>query len=243
MDDPYRATRDLDFLTRGPNDAASVRSIVAAICAVSCPEDGLRFDLETLDISPIRAEQEYAGQRVVFRAYLGTARIRLQIDFGFGDVVTPGPEDAVYPTLLPDLPAPRLRTYPRVATVAEKFEAMVQLGRRNSRMKDFHDVWALSSAFTFEGAVLRRAVVACLERRATPWLVDVPDVLGAPFYGDTDLRARWENYLGAGAFRAHPPANFETIGERVRQFLGPVRDSVITKDDFERLWNAGGPWQ
>ena len=124
------------------DDEASIRAVIETICAVACPEDGLTFDLGSLDLSPIRAEDEYQGQRVVMRAYLGKARIRLQIDFGFGDAVTPGPEDAVYPTLLDTLPAPRLRTYPQVVTVAEKFEAMVQLGLRNSRMKDFHDIWA-----------------------------------------------------------------------------------------------------
>lgn len=85
------------------------------------------------------------------------------------------------------LPAPQLRTYPRIVSIAEKFNAMVRLGRRNSRMKDFHDVWALSSEFPFEGPALREAVAACFERRADPWTPEIPDALTSAFYSDAEL--------------------------------------------------------
>lgn len=243
MDDPYRATRDLDLLAFGSSDEGSIRSIIETICAVPCPEDGLSFDLDSLDLSSIQADDEYQGQRAVLRAYLGKARIRLQIDFGFGDAVTPGPEDAEYPTLLEGLPAPRLRIYPRVVTIAEKFQAMVHLGRRNSRMKDFHDIWALSSAFAFDGPVLLEAVSACFKRRGTAWTSGTPDALGSAFYSDGDLQARWSAYMRAGAFRTRPPTSFESIGDRVRDFLGPVRDSIVAEGPFEMHWSADGPWR
>ena len=38
-------------------------------------------------------------------------------------------------------PAPKLRSYKHETVVAEKFEAIVKLGRANSRMKDFYDIW------------------------------------------------------------------------------------------------------
>lgn len=243
MDEPYRATRDLDLLAFGSSDDASIRAIMETICSVPCPKDGLSFDLESLDLSPIRAEEEYQGQRAVLRAYLGKARIRLQIDFGFGDAVTPGPEDAEYPTLLVGLPVPWLRTYPRVVTVAEKFEAMVRLGRRNSRMKDFHDIWALSSEFAFEGSMLREAVSTCFERRGMVWTPEVPDALASAFYSDASLQGLWSAYTRAGAFRIPPPASFESIGDRVRGFLGPVRDSIVAGDPFAMHWGAAGHWQ
>ena len=243
MDDPYRATRDLDFLAYGASDAASVRGVMDTICSVLCPEDGLHFDLESLVITPIRAEQEHSGQRAVVQAYLGKARIRLQVDFGFGDAITPGPEEIEYPTLLDGLPAPRLRSYPRVVTVAEKFEAMIQLGRRNSRMKDFHDVWALSEKFSFEGANLREAVAKCFERRRRTWTSEVPDAFRPGFYSDSNLQERWKSYLRAGGFQKPPPGDFQEIGEKVQGFLRPVRDSIVEETGFEMFWPAGGPWQ
>ncbi|MBX3693845.1 MAG: nucleotidyl transferase AbiEii/AbiGii toxin family protein [Steroidobacteraceae bacterium] len=97
--------------------------------------------LSNLVVQTIRAEDEYSGKRARFRAFLGKARIVVQLDIGVGDAVAIEPEDVVYPTMLSTLPAPRLRAYPREVSVAEKFEAMVKLDTRNSRTKDFHDVW------------------------------------------------------------------------------------------------------
>ena len=161
LPDPYRATRDVDVLASGPQDDDTIRSLIAEICSVACPEDGLRFDLSALVVEAIRAEEKYSGKRARFDAYLGSARIRVQLDLGFGDALAAHPEEIEYPTILETLPAPRLRAYPRETTVAEKFEAMVKLDTRNSRMKDFHDIWALAGAFAFDGSVLRTALAAC----------------------------------------------------------------------------------
>ena len=83
------------------------------------------------------------------------------MDVGLGDAVEPGVEDIDLPVLL-DMPSPHLRAYPPETVIAEKFHAMVALGRANSRMKDYDDVWMLTSAFELEPARLRRAIVAYL---------------------------------------------------------------------------------
>ncbi len=243
LPDPYRMTRDLDFLATGASDSDSIAQLVRDVCAVACPQDGLDFDADSLVPSPIRAEEEYAGQRVKMTAHLGRSRIRFQADFGFGDAVVPPPERSEYPVLLPSLPPPRIRVYRREVSIAEKFEAMVKLGRRNSRMKDFHDVWALASAFAFEGPLLREAVVACFERRGTAWVNEPPDVLRSAFYGDDELSRRWTDYFGSGAFLTPPPANFQIIGERILAFLVPLRDRVIAAEPFGLSWQPGGPWR
>ena len=198
---------------------------------------------KTLALSPIRAEEEYAGQRAVVFSHLGTARIRLQVDFGFGDAVVPAAEEADFPTLIDGLPVPRIRVYPRVATIAEKFEAMVHLGRQNSRMKDFHDVWALSEEFDFDGSSLRRAIERTFGRRSTPWASEIPVPLTPDFYADPDPQARWQAYRRAGAARILPPEPFDQIGRRVQDFLGPVRASIVADEAFEARWAAGGPWR
>ena len=167
---PYRATRDIDILAFGANDEETVRGVMCTICNVPCPEDGLLFDVDTLDVSAIRDDQRYGGQRARMRALLGIARITVQVDFGFGDTVTPGPEGARLPTLIEGLPEPFLLTYPKVSAIAEKFESMVQLEIRNSRMKDFYDIWALSESFAFHGPELQQAVERCLSDGAPPGL-------------------------------------------------------------------------
>jgi hypothetical protein len=229
MRDPYRATRDVDVLAIASPDDDVIRGLVEEICAVSCLEDGLRFDLTRMVIEDIRAGDEHAGKRARFLAFLGVARIRLQMDFGFGDALVGGPEEVQYPTMLDDVPAPRVLAYTREATVAEKFEAMVSLDIRNSRMKDFHDVWALSTAFDFDGVRLEAAIAACFERRGTRWHEEVPRVLTPAFYRMPEMQARWRSYVEAGAVLVAPPAQFEAIGEEIIRFLTPVRMSIMSK--------------
>lgn len=242
LPDPYRGTKDVDLLATGDPSEDILRGVLEAICAVPCPEDGLVFELSTLRLDTIRPEEEYSGKRARFHALLGTTRIGVQLDLGFGDAVVPEPADITYPTLLNDLPAPELLAYPREAAVAEKFEAMVKLDLRNSRMKDFHDLWALASTFRFEGVVLQAAVAACFQRRGTPWTEEVPAPLTPAFYRRPELAARWAGYLAREAVLVPPPNRFEEIGEVVEAFLGPVRESLLLGRPMEQHWDPIGPW-
>ncbi len=243
MEDPYRTTRDIDLLATGENDEDTVRRSMTTICNALYPEDGLIFDLETLRVSPIRDEQKHGGQRAKLFAILGKTRIPVQVDFGFGDVVTPGPKEAQLPTLLKGVPAPVLRVYPQVTTIAEKFEAMVQLGTRNSRRKDFHDIWALSENFAFDGAELQQAVDRCFKRRGTDLPDETPAALTIAFYADAARQERWQAYGNQGGLFNAPPDDFQEIGSRVQSFLGPVYDSILTDEIFGLYWPAAGPWR
>src|ERR1019366_9710106 len=111
-------------------------------------------------------DADYEGVRVRFHATLAQARIPMQIDIGFGDVIVPGPTEIEYPTLL-DFPAPVVQAYPREAVIAEKVEALTKLGLLNSRMKDYYDLALLSRMYLFTGAVLVEAVIATFRHRET----------------------------------------------------------------------------
>lgn len=243
MDEPYRATRDVDLLAFGENDEATVRDVVTTICGVTCLEDGIEFDISTLRISAIREGNRYGGQRATLTAFLGTAKCNVQADFGFGDVVVPSPEEARLPTLIDGIPAPFLRTYPQVSSIAEKFESMVQLGIGNSRMKDFYDVWALSESFAFHGPELQEAVVGCFGRRGTPWRTEMPEALTPAYYSNLQVQDYWTAYGHRGGLFNPPPSAFEVVGDRIRSFLGPVRDSILAGESFEMNWPPKGPWQ
>ena len=205
LPDPYRVTRDVDLLAVGASSDDAIRLMLEEICAVPCPEDALRFDLSNLELRTIRPAEEYSGKRARFQVYLGAARIQVQMDIGFGDALATQPEEIEYPTLLRVLPKPRLRGYPREAAVAEKFEAMVKLGIRNSRMKDFHDVWALAGSFEFKGERLQEAIATSFERRGTQWTDEVPSALTAAFYQIPEIATRWKRYLVAGSILSRPP--------------------------------------
>ncbi len=243
MEEPYRATRDVDLLAFGPNDGEAVREVMGTICDVSCPEDALSLDFNSLRIEEIRDGQRYGGQRAKMIALLGNTRCNIQVDFGFGDVVVPAPEDARLPTLIEGVPAPHLRAYPRVSSVAEKFESMVQLGTANSRMKDFYDIWALSQAFDFDGSELRDAVARCFERRGTPWDAALPEVLTPAYYSTSAQQDYWAAYGNQAGLLRPPPGAFAEVGDGIRAFLGPVRDSILAERQFDMRWTPAGPWE
>ncbi|MFO0726438.1 MAG: nucleotidyl transferase AbiEii/AbiGii toxin family protein [Myxococcota bacterium] len=141
-----RATKDLDFLGRLDSSPENLARVVREICTADVEPDGIVFDPTTVKTERIKEDADYEGVRVRFVGLLGKARVTMQIDVGFGDVVTPGAIDITYPTLL-DFPAPGLAGYPRETVIAEKLQAMVYLRTFNSRMKDFYDVWVLARQF------------------------------------------------------------------------------------------------
>ena len=154
FEDPFRPTQDLDLLGTGTPDPDAMLGIFREICAVEA-NDGVVFDVQALAIDRVREELEYGGLRIKTNATVDGARIRVLIDIGFGDAVEPGLDDLDLPVLL-DLPSPRLRAYPQETVIAEKFQAMVMLGRANSRMKDLYDIWVLSRCYEFTGDRLAR---------------------------------------------------------------------------------------
>jgi Nucleotidyl transferase AbiEii toxin, Type IV TA system len=124
------------------------------------------FDSNDIIATRIKEDADYAGVRIRFCAFLGRSEIKMQIDVGFGDVVTPEAQVIAYPTLI-DMPQPHLTGYPRETVIAEKFQAMVYLGTLNSRMKDFFDIWLLARQFDFDGPTLTRAMSATFSNRRT----------------------------------------------------------------------------
>jgi predicted nucleotidyltransferase component of viral defense system len=141
FNDPHRPTRDLDLLGFGDADPDALLIVFREICAVAA-DDAVIFDIKGLAVDRIRDDAEYGGLRIKTTATVDGAKVRVLIDIGFGDAIEPGLTEMDLPVLL-DLPAPCLRAYARETVIAEKFQAMVMLGRANSRMKDFYDIWML----------------------------------------------------------------------------------------------------
>ena len=197
----HRPTRDIDLLGFDANDTDELAEIFREICRTGVEPDGLVFSPETVLVEPIREDAVYAGIRVTMEAKLDSARIPIQVDIGFGDAVTPGPEEVEFPVLL-DLPAPRLRSYPAYTVVAEKLEAMVLRGEANSRMKDFYDVWFMSSRFEFDGETLVKAIRTTFDRRKTKLPETVPAAFAEEFA--TTKTLQWNAFVRRNRLREEP---------------------------------------
>ncbi|MDH3209455.1 MAG: nucleotidyl transferase AbiEii/AbiGii toxin family protein [Burkholderiaceae bacterium] len=214
FDEPHRATRDVDLLGFGDAAEDALLGTFREIMAVEV-DDGVSFDLKGLRVEAIREEVEYGGSRLRTTAALAGARIPITVDIGFGDAVEPGVDDIDLPVLL-DMPSPHLRAYPPETVIAEKFHAMVALGRANSRMKDYYDVWMLMSTFDFEPGRMRRAISATFARRNTVIPEVVPDGLSDAFAADPGKQRQWEAFVGN---LAGPVPEFRRVVHKLRREL------------------------
>lgn len=216
----HRATHDLDLLDFNSGDLAQIERVFRDLCLQSSSEDdGLHFLSETVHADAIRADQKYGGVRVRLLAMLGKARIPLQIDIGFGDVVTPAPVEAAFPILLPELSAPQVRVYPRETVVAEKFEAMVRLGMLNTRLKDFYDLWILANQFTFDGPSLSAALSATFKRRGTALPETAPVALTSTFSSDSMKQMQWAAFMRKGRVSLKSAPEFPAVVSLLQTFL------------------------
>lgn len=176
---------------------------------------------------------------MVLAASIAGARVRLQVDVGFGDVVTPEATFVELPALL-DFPAPRLRGYPRETVVAEKLNAMVELGLGNSRMKDFFDLAVLARTFAFEGDSLVRAIRATFARRDTPLPDGIPIALTPAFHADGVKQQQWQAFGRKADVR-----DLATLADTVavvERFTLPLFEAAAQGENWRAGWPPGGPW-
>ena len=127
--------------------------------------------------------------------YVDGARCPIQVDIGYGDAVTPAPETAEYPVILPDTPVPILRVYPRYTVISEKFEALIALGMINTRLKDYFDLWVILTTTELDQNLLGEAITATLVRRKTALPASMPVGLSEEFSSDAQKIAQWNAFV------------------------------------------------
>ena len=221
MNDPHRPTRDLDLLAFGDSDPEVILAVFRDICAIKA-DDAVVFDISALAVDRVRDELEYGGLRIKTNATVDGAKVRVLVDIGFGDAIEPGLTEIELSVLL-DQPAPRLRAYPYETMIAEKFQAMVNLGRANSRMKDFYDIWILARSHEFDGVRLARAIAATFARRKTGIPSERPDALTPAFAEDQTKQRQWTAFLEDVAIT---PGTLAEVVEDLATFLMPHADEA-----------------
>lgn len=222
-DMPHRATRDVDLLGFGASDLEAITRTFRDIAAIDV-DDGITFDPASVNAEEIRKDAGYGGVRVILDGELARARCRTQIDIGFGDAVTPGPIDSVYPVLLDELPAPRLRTYPTYTVVAEKLHAITALGMTNSRLKDYFDLSVLIQRETFDPAMMSQAIRATFSRRSMAIPSTLPIGLSDEFANDASRQALWLAFLRKNELTPEPLA---AVVGRIRDAAWPAMRAIL----------------
>jgi len=236
---PHRATRDIDLLGFGDPGEAHIREVFIEVLMLQVDDDGVRFNLDSLEVGRIRHDQEYGGVRVEMIALVTAARIRLQIEVGFGDAITPEATMVDFPSLL-DFKPPHLLVYPRETVVAEKLEAMVRLGLSNSRMKDFFDLKVLAWDFDFDGELLVRAIRATFNRRQTLLPKILPVALTVIFADDQTKQAQWSGFI-----RKAGVGDAGSLADTVLAVAAFAEKPLLAAAhglEFSSAWRAPGPW-
>jgi len=228
-----RPTRDIDLLGHAPNALDHIQRLFEKVCGLKVLPDGLEFD-KNIHVGRIKEDADYEGVRVNVIACLEKTQIPIQIDIGFADVVTPAPENMMYPTLL-DFPAPQIFGYPRETIIAEKFQAMAVLGIANSRMKDFHDVCVMIEEFQYDGATMQRALQRTFQNRKTELPAEDHAIFSSEFA--EAKTAQWSAFN-----RKIKRLNVSGMGQaiaKIQEFLFPILSASREGKAFEKKWDKG----
>jgi hypothetical protein len=236
-----RPTMDIDMLGRVPNSVDGLVEIIRQCLAVETPDDGVSFDTKSVKGEAITLDKKYHGVRIRAYGRLGNARLSLQLDFGFGDAVVPGPVEIEYPELL-DFGKPHLLGYTPESAIAEKFQAMVELDMANTRLKDFFDLWKLSQTLHFDGSILAAAMTATFRQRGTPLPTLPPPALTESFFADPTKQSQWSAFLRKGRLEAEAGMLTEIVKE-IADFLLPPAYEAANGNPFGKGWQPRGPWR
>lgn len=235
-----RPTMDIDVLGRTAGTPEALASILRGCMVAEVEDDGMRYDPESLTTEAITLDADYQGWRIRFKASLGNARVTMQVDVGVGDIVYPSPIWIDYPVLL-DQPAPRLLAYTPENAIAEKYQAMVELDKANSRMKDFHDIWTLARNLEFDGQRLSEAIRKTFERRKTDLPKSVPTAFTPEFYEDKSKQTQWQAFLNKG-LATNEKVPLPDVVKVARDFLMSPTEALLAGNAFKMHWPQSGPW-
>lgn len=225
-----RPTRDIDFLMRSlSNDLERIKAVMSEICVVKT-EYSYIF-LEVISTEQITLEKKYPGVKTKFMGHINNIRVPFSVDVGIDDIIVPEPLVRSLSTRLEGFEPPEIYTYSLESTISEKFDAILQRMETTSRMKDFFDIYYLSSVFDFSGRTLKEAVLLTARHRGHILEPDVFMRIGK-FAEDPFLKTQWIRFEPA----KEAELEFVEVLHRLDQFLHPIYDAILKGEEFDRHW-------
>lgn len=213
-----RPTLDIDFLGKNINNNKQiVKEAFSEICGILCEKDGIHFQVDTIETEEINENRIYKGIRLHVTAQLDTVCQKIAMDIGFGDIITPNPQELEYPLLLKDLPPVNIMAYSLETVVAEKFQAMIELSEKNSRMKDFYDLYSLLNSTAMNSNSLEKAIHATLKNRKTVYEENHP-LFSDDFPQKSQFKMLWKGFMKKIG-KTEP--DFETAVSLIKEKLFP----------------------
>ena len=227
-----RPTRDMDFLMRSlPNNQAYIRDVMNEICGVQTENDYIL--LEVTGTEQITLEKRYPGVKTKFMGHISNVRVPFSVDVGIDDIIVPDAVVRCLSTQLEGFESPEIYTYSLESTVSEKFDAILQRMETTSRMKDFFDIYYLSSVFDFSGRTLKEAVLLTARHRGRILEQDAFSRIRG-FSNNSFLEMQWRRFEPA----KEAGLEFSEALRRLNQFLHPVYDAILKEEEFDFQWSC-----
>lgn len=214
------------------NDIDKVKGVIEEIIQIPTANDYIK--IEVVNAGIITPDKEYQGVSVKFIGRIKQVKIPFSIDIGMNDVIVPKAVKRCIKTRLTDFEAPEVYTYSLESTIAEKFDAILKRMEATSRMKDFFDIYYLSSMFDFDGRKLQEAIWQTVQHRGTVYEANSFDRISA--FGDNAfLSSQWTRFQPS--MQVQLP-EFVSILYRLKEFLQPVFQASIEEREFFMDWSA-----
>lgn len=234
-----RVTRDLDMTFKMQNNDEKTLALYLKDILKMPSDDCIIFDTDALKIYPTQETLLMTGFNVKVNAYLGNiggTKIPLAIDISYGDFIHPSTQVATINSLLHPYTI-NLLSYPFTTVIAEKFSASLQHQGRNTRMKDFYDIYVLTSMFNFNGVILQQAIQGTLNSKGVKKLDITPEMknLGYLNHQLKESGELWIRYLKE--LTLTEPVYYEAL-TRFYNFLYPVWTSIQNNQEFNYTWDC-----
>ena len=227
-----RPTRDMDFLMRSlSNDLEHIKTVMSEICVVQTENSYIL--LEVISTEQITLEKKYPGVKTKFMGRINNIRVPFSVDVGIDDIIVPEPLVRSLSTRLEGFEPPEIYTYSLESTISEKFDAILQRMETTSRMKDFFDIYYLSSVFDFSGRTLKEAVLLTARHRGRILESDAFMRIGE-FAEDPFMKTQWIRFEPA----KEAGLEFSEVLHRLDQFLQPIYDAILKGEEFDRQWSC-----
>ena len=168
-----------------------------------------------------------------FMGHINNVRVPFSVDVGIDDIIVPDAMVRRLSTRLDGFESPEIYTYSLESTISEKLDAILQRMETTSRMKDFFDIYYLSSVFDFSGRTLKEAVLLTARHRGRILEPDAFIRIGE-FSDDPFMKTQWMRFEPA----KEAGLGFPEVLHRLDQFLHPIYDAILKGEEFDCQWSC-----
>lgn len=214
-----RSTRDMDISIKGIDVSKDkMLKILNEILSIDI-NDKVKF--EVVNITDIRADDEYGGNKYHLVGKLENLKVALEIDISTGDEITPKELNFEYTSIF-DNKKIYIGTYNIETILSEKIETILRRGKYNTRMKDYYDVYffltKLKNEINLE--IFKQALNNTLRKReAFDYYNDYKQILNG-LTNDERINNYWNTYKKKTKYAQN--IEFNEIIKALEEFLGNI---------------------